>query len=206
MVIYEKIPGDTLLHEIQGAKTLDLVDLEEKIKLCALWLKKLHELKVEENFSEFKWQIMQDYLAKYYNEGKNLDEIIEVRELILAGKPQIFIHGDFQTSNAIINNGKIWFIDFNDSATGNSAIDVSGFLAQLRIELYRRGDLEIFDKLKQIFLENYSLVQESSQELRACLGLQYLKILSVLCWLEDPEEKTELFDEVYKYWKENAQI
>jgi thiamine kinase-like enzyme len=205
-VVYEKIEGQTFLWEIQNSNDLSEEELLSKVRLCGRWLSRLHSLNIKDDFGKYKWQIMAQYLSKYYSEGKEVSSKIEYFNSLTERNPQTFIHGDFQTSNVIIRDRKIWLIDFNDSATGSPMVDVSCFLAQLKVALYRANKSELFLSLEDEFLSAYGLVDKSDKMLKVALGLQYAKILSVICWLDDYSEKRSLFDEVYKYWQENEKI
>jgi thiamine kinase-like enzyme len=147
---------------------------------------------------------MQDYLKKYYKEGDLINPLLDDFEIKTGDSEKFFIHGDFQPSNVIIKDSKIWLIDFNDSAKDIPMIDVSCFLSQLRVALFRKNNANLFKSLEKIFIDEYVLQAEiNEKELKTCLGLQYLKILSVICWLDNKVDKKELFDEVFSYWKEN---
>lgn len=102
-----------------------------------------------------------DLLVDLIQRKQNLDQPIALagqwlKELHTKTNP-IIAHGDYQPTNIIINQNTISVFDFNDSGHGDTIIDVVSFLTQLKVMLLRFSSLSDYDRLKNIFIENYQL-------------------------------------------------
>jgi len=150
----------------------------------------------DENFNAVAYENVQgQLLIDLIKTGKDLSQ-----EISLCGKwlnklhanfQGTFVHGDFQPTNIVINEGSITVFDFNDTKEGDPAIDIASFFAQLRVMLLRFGPQSDFDSLKKIFLENYGLEFNLSLE-KSLEKKKYLVIYETLKNALDEEEKEVL--------------
>ncbi|MBM2820359.1 MAG: aminoglycoside phosphotransferase [Candidatus Berkelbacteria bacterium] len=205
LVVYENIEGGLLIDQLKDQ------NLEEKIALSGQWLRKLHLLKVdfEEPLPTHEVYFNFEALGKFYPDlAKQGDNILKELKGKLENEEQSLIHCDYQPTNIIIDNKKIFVIDFNDSQLGNPSLDVAKFLTQFKVMLTRFGDIKKYDNCKNIFLANYNL-KYSQNNFKIYSAYYYLQILCSLAssftseWSDDSKEAKETLPIIYQYWQES---
>jgi|GEM_PF-1903464 len=181
LIIYKQIEGEIFYKNLNIEPNL----LEEKVKLCAQWLSKLHSSKISLNLPPYNFTFERNHLLQDFPEiAQKLDQTVNEAKENLKSDQKVIIHGDFQPNNIIFEGQRIAVIDFNDAAYDSPMIDVAGFLCQLHTMLLRKADEGIFAKLSKIFLSEYQkeiLIGESMlNDLKIYQSLYYLKIFSSL--------------------------
>lgn len=205
VMFYENIQGKPLMVEL--ATSLD--ELISKIKLCAQMLKKIHGLPQPEislweadNFFEFK-DLERGALKNYYPQiAGELDSIVtQIKDKIDHKKITSFCHGDFQPSNLIINQDKIYVLDFDLVSLIDKEYDIANFISQLRIMAKRFGNFENFKILEKEFLSEYG--QYDLEKYNFYEALVNLRILATFCVSQGRENNLEYMAFIYKLLKEN---
>lgn len=195
---YENVEGKILIQQLKEG------NLETKIKMAGLWLKKLHSID-SDNLELLEHKIFFNFsaLEKFYLDlAKKGPTIIKELEESLDDYPSKLIHGDYQPNNIIVDNNRIIVFDFNDSQIADPALDLAKFLTQLKVMLFRFSDISLFENLKKIFLNNYRL-EYNQTNFKIYSKMYYLQILCSLSasLAEEPEAKRTL-PEVHKYFEE----
>ena len=142
-----------IVYEMINAKTLAQVIGEEPdkpeyyAKECAKLLKQLHttefepdELPNAKDFCSCWIDILKEQLTE--NEEKTLRRVID-----MIPERNTFIHGDYQVSNIMLQDGELILIDTGDSALGHPIID---FIGMALVYIFAKGDPEILQKIAHI--------------------------------------------------------
>lgn len=152
LMLYQNVTGPVLLYELKNIYE----KLEPKILLAAQALKKIHQLsKPGFNLSGPKWEFKIDRINRYLHKEDKINEILINLNELLKNISTNFCHGDYQPNNLIIGEGKITIIDFGSVCLAGKELDIASFICQLETMLQRENNLQIFENLKKIFLENY---------------------------------------------------
>ena len=180
MVVQSVVPGK-LLEKFSPAE-----DLPGAMQLVARNLAALHSLSIAGG----EKKAMTDHIKKYCHPGPEalvqdcpeltslLDEILNgLLENALHG-PMVPVHGDLGLAQILLTADRAFFIDFDGFCLSHAALDVSTFLAALRVHFPQR-----FDELAGIFLETY-LARQTHEKLS---GLHFYHVLTYLrratiCW------------------------
>jgi len=199
LLAYENVEGKILVNQLEDPS------LEEKIKLAARWLNKLHSIdeKFTAKFPEHKIFFNFDALAKFYPAlAKQGPDFIRSRQRDISKEflPKL-IHGDYQPNNIIVGNDKIVVFDFNDSRIADPSFDLAKFLTQLQVMLFRFSNAGFYQNLEKIFLENYDL-NYNKKNFKIYAKIYYLQILcSLAASLADSPESQRTLPAVYQYFK-----
>lgn len=180
--------GKTVFAYIKKNK---IQELEEAAPQIAGWLRKLHNVKIENKkifmrTSKIEEKEFKHYLKVaekffrvevYQKTKKNLTSIQRHTKLYLANRKDIcLIHGDFQPTNVIYNkrNKNVTVIDFDWSGIGDPLSDVGNFLIQF--DYHSAPVLKEKDiiKLKKKFLNNY-LKNKALKDFAARINLYQAK-------------------------------
>lgn len=200
LFFYESMPGKTLVSNLKNKDFLN-----KKIDLIAKALKKFHTLP-KPNFELWNPEKILNYkdferwaLYKFYpNLTKSIDKIIKpLKKRIYQQKSDDFCHGDYQPTNLIVYNEKIFILDFGTSCLLDREYDISNFINQLEIMLKRYGDITIYDSLKNKFLSEYGCFNLEKFDLYS--AMIQLRILVTFCFSQDSgrEENRPYIPEVY---------
>lgn len=171
-LIYEQVPGNTLLHYIQKRRsTKDLLPL---IKRTARWLHKFHYFMLPDegrakvpvfHLSNMNWTVeeLQRYVdAADAHQGEKLKNLFTTLDIVekklrTSFKPGL-TYGDLHPENIITDNllsTGLTMIDFTDVAMGDSLRDIGSFIQQL--EFMARSSMSMIKirNLRRSFIETY---------------------------------------------------
>ena len=205
VMFYENIQGKPLMVEL----TTSLDELVSKIKPCAQMLKKIHGLPKPEislweanKFFEFK-DLERGALRNYYPQiATKLDDVlVSIKKKINSNKTSVFCHGDFQPSNLIINQDKIYVLDFDLVSLFDKEYDIANFISQLRVMTKRFGNFENFEILEKEFLSGYG--PYDLEKYNYYEALVNLRILATFCVSQGRENNLEYMPFIYELLKEN---
>lgn len=171
-LIYEQVPGNTLLHYIQKKRsTKDLLPL---IKRSARWLSKFHTFELPDEdrakvpifqLSNMNWTVeeLQHYVdAADAHQGEKLKNLFTTldaveKKLRTSFKPGL-TYGDLHPENIITDNllsTGLTMIDFTDVAMGDSLRDIGSFIQQLEFMARNNMSETKIRNLRQAFIETY---------------------------------------------------
>ncbi len=121
-VVYEMIDAKTAAQHI----TADPSEFEEIVRLYASALKKFHSVEIKDALFQNKKDSLYELLGIIKN--YLTDEEYGLLKGYLDDIPDrsIFIHGDYNLKNVMIDNGNVMLIDVGDAGTGHPAFDVAG--------------------------------------------------------------------------------
>lgn len=199
LLLYRDIPGVTLKNKLkEGLSATDM-------QLCAQWLSRLHKSRIALKLNRYNLYFDIDDLIRYYPDL--VSEIENIKKQITKNKNnnEFLVHGDYQLNNIIINNDKIWVIDFNDSCCDNPMTDVASFIAQLRAMSFIAHNFNNYEMQRKSFLGEYRKDNPIIEnDLKLYEKLFYIKILASLCASlpENDSKKKEILETIYKWYNE----
>ncbi len=79
--------------------------------------------------------------------------------------PQVFLHGDYKTSQLLIDGDRIGVVDFDRAGFGDPAIDVGNFMADLHREAVTTGQAFLRDLANEFLAEYQACSPELDNEL-----------------------------------------
>lgn len=155
--------------------------LEKQIKNIALWLKKLHSLKIRKPF----FNVFKDDKKKidsYINsivkaKLAKKNELAKIKILLIKAQKKTkpaFIHNDLHPENIFFDKNKIMVIDFDSSGLGDPLMDIGYFIAQLRYRTLIQKKLISQKQLNQLiekFLFTYFDKKNIQPEILAKINL-----------------------------------
>lgn len=134
-------------HTLQGTGPFDDVRLIEYLEIRLNLLMKMHDLGFSNSFSE-----------KLKNQIRRLSKTIDPRTHENAGR-----HNDFASHNILVDNGKLWVIDFSMYDTGSTAYDPTYFW--LDMEMLKADPTycsQFLCQLQNKFLARYGKISPDS--------------------------------------------
>lgn len=96
-------------------------------------------------------------------------------ELAICGIPQTLIHGDFYCENIILNDDRLIYFDWSDSAVSHPFFDAVFFLQNITHELPDINDVEV--RLRNAYLEPWTVYMSMEQLISAFAKAQPLAYL-----------------------------
>ncbi len=87
-----------------------------------------------------------------------LFKLLRRLERLVLDLPEVepsLIHRDFYQDQVLFSGSSIYLLDFDLAAMGDPALDVGNFLAHLDELGLRKGNIRLFEKEQQTFLESY---------------------------------------------------
>lgn len=171
-LIYEQVPGNTLLHYIQKKRsTKHLLPLIER---TASWLHKFHTFELPEkdrakvpvfHLTNVNWTVeeLQHYVdAADAHQGEKLKNLFTTldsveKNLRACFKPGL-TYGDLHPENIITDNllsTGLTMIDFTDVAMGDSLRDIGSFIQQLEFMARSSMSKTKIRNLTHAFIETY---------------------------------------------------
>jgi TP53 regulating kinase-like protein len=151
---------------IRGFRTVKEAKIINKAKSCGVHSPSLYFVDLNEK------SIVMEYIngirLKEYLSSKGLDREIghQIGESVGTLHKAGIIHGDLTTSNMILKDGKVYFIDFGLSEESEE-IEKQGIDVHLLRQALESTHFDISEELFKIILEGYSKVigQEKKEEI-----------------------------------------
>lgn len=197
LFFYEHVKGHFFADDLKN----NFEELKEKIRLCAIALKKFHNLKKPDlklwdpsNFFSVNYY-EKSHLEKYYPEfGSRVDDILNKLKEDINPTNDIFCHGDYHPMNLVIDNNKLFILDLGLSCFFDKEYDVASFVNQLRVMIKRFGNYDWYNELKNIFLEEYGAKKEEKYRLYSILN--NIRILITFCITQKNTDNKEYMEMV----------
>lgn len=207
ILIYEHVEGTVLMEKLNS----EIGALQKWIKQAAMALKKIHSLPKPDfetwDYKRFFYfnSTERGALKKYYPDIEEIlnQTITKITELIEKNKQAVVCHGDYQPANLLLAGDKMYILDLDLVSLLDQEYDVTVFVNQLFYMIKRFGNVENFDGLKAIFLENYGPV--NSEKTTYYETLINLRTLATFCLSQGREENTEFMPLVYKNLQKNLE-
>lgn len=197
-LLYEEVPGTPLSLVVQGG---DFDKISACFKKAAVWLAKLHEIKVSEENLPAAVFIKSNDFVDIFSRLANLfpglkDDLISESELKFMADIQAerknLLHNDFYPGNIIIGQEIVYGIDFEKSGLGSRWLDVATFLGWLAFPTaIQQFDLtqKKIQELHTVFLEaycsacqlDYLSAQQSLNKYLAKIYLDQIYYYAVFC-------------------------
>ena len=108
------------------------------------------------------------------------------------------IHGDYNTSNVLLNGTELKIFDFDDIAYHWYDYDIANSLDMVLFDL-RRNDLSQFLSLRDTFLEK--VAESSGYDVSNILNFIHYRVLLLEGWLDAPEIGPKFIGELTAAWK-----
>lgn len=177
------VVGELLLMEwLPGVPVNQVVEQEgleqakAAIRLAAEALSKLHQLQVgSESLRslESDWERHGKRADRLSLVAPELSERVEaLRDQIKSrlsqfdSHPKVFLHGDYKTSQLLMDGGRISVVDFDRAGIGDPAIDVGNFMADLHREAVTSGQAFLRDLADEFLTEYQARSPELDNELK----------------------------------------
>jgi aminoglycoside phosphotransferase (APT) family kinase protein len=174
LLLMEWLPGVPLNRVIEQEEP---EQAKAAIRLAAEALSQLHRLRVgSESLRslESDWERHGQRAGKLGLVAPELAGRVEaLREQIKFGlsqfdtHPQVFLHGDYKTSQLLVDGGRIGVVDFDRAGCGDPAIDVGNFMADLHREAVTTGQHFLRDLADEFLAEYQACSPELDNELEA---------------------------------------
>ena len=180
--IQEYISGDVLSDVYEDYTDIDrnIIDqiIDQICYMSSLQDKQLqHYSKWEDNKSFFKFQCMntENVFSSYYNELSELYEEFNIHKDIMEqiynkinkidnNRKMSVIHGDRNKKNVVLNNEKVFYIDWEQACMGDIAYDITFHIYQMK---YAKRDEEYFiKKLKEKYKGDIKRLLEDAEVYR----------------------------------------
>ena len=181
-------PENILFYEnVVGQKFADLLDqgntrLRSLTQLFAKLARKIHSLEKPTfalfNSSKFFAEYKTELIIQNFPELENLNNVLDqIKTKLAEGKPETFCHGDFNPNNFVLNNDKIYLIDFDLSCIFYPEHDLASYLTHLRMMLNNLDKIDVFTELRQTFLSEYQYYDE--ERLMILMALLDLRLMEI---------------------------
>ncbi|MFH1657034.1 MAG: aminoglycoside phosphotransferase family protein [bacterium] len=210
LFFYEEAPGQTLLEKL---RTVELSEAENYFSEIAAWLTKLHALP-SKKFKKARFIGVKGY-AKIFSQIEKLTpelkkELIPLEEVEFIDKvwekDNVLIHNDFYLRNIIVNNKRIYGIDFDLAGIGPRLMDLASFYGSFEFppEIWNLNFANQEKKeLQEVFLKSYCQLNkinygETKKELKKFLlkifldQVHYYASFSFKCWRFLSEQEKQL--------------
>lgn len=170
VVIKKRVKKNYRINEIdnmiRGFRTTKEAKIINKAKISGVFSPTLYLVDLKEK------SIIMEYIngvrLKEYFSSRGLDKKIglQIGKSVGALHKAGIVHGDLTTSNMILNDGKVYFIDFG-LAEESEEIEKQGIDIHLLRQALESTHFDISDDLFKIILEGYSNVlgQEKKDEI-----------------------------------------
>ena len=133
------------------------------------------ELPVMHDLYYFK-SFMADVLELHYHKSALLKEFKKITQKIEALSPKGLMIRDFQARNILVNDGQIYFIDYQAAMEGPAMYDVVSFLFQAKANFPENFKNEMLD----YYFSFYNSEEEKNQlkeSLKYCKLIRFLQVL-----------------------------
>jgi aminoglycoside phosphotransferase (APT) family kinase protein len=161
-------------------------NLKHYVRSCAQWLRLFHTMSTDNagelsyDFSEYRAS-MSKIVQLLGDRGVDQDSLtfamdsvkkaLHSEQLAFSPSEVAYLHGDYQTKNVIISNGRVYCLDMDGQTAGLVYEDVARFLISLRITtslMILHGlllDDKLIEALQNEFLSGYFQNESCSTEL-----------------------------------------
>lgn len=167
--VYEAALGHRLFSFF---KTADDVDLSNALDLTAAWVKKLHQLKIADDFAwpQFSVANIGQLVQRFFQDFIKHDEVLGKKAELMFGliKEQeamfnkdlepCLVYGDYHPENVILTSlatKQLKMIDFTDVALGDPMLDLGSFLQQFDFMGHRFFSRPKINQEKKYFVASY---------------------------------------------------
>lgn len=133
------------------------------------------ELPVMHDLYYFK-SFMADVLELHYHKSALLKEFKKITRKIEALSPKGLMIRDFQARNILVNDGQIYFIDYQAAMEGPAMYDVVSFLFQAKANFSENFKNEMLDYYFS-FYESEEEKNQLKESLKYCKLLRFLQVL-----------------------------
>ncbi len=133
------------------------------------------ELPVMHDLYYFK-SFMADVLELHYHKSALLKEFKKITQKIEALSPKGLMIRDFQARNILVNDGQIYFIDYQAAMEGPAMYDVVSFLFQAKANFPENFKNEMLD----YYFSFYNSEEEKNrlkESLKYCKLIRFLQVL-----------------------------
>ena len=223
--IQEYISGDVLSDVYEDYTDIDRNIIDQIIEqIC--YMSKLqdeelqHYSKWEDNKLFFKFQCKntENVFLSYYNELSELYEEFNIHKDIMEqiynkinkidnNRKMSVIHGDRNKKNVVLNNGRVFYIDWEQACMGDIAYDIAFHIYQMK---YAKRDEEYFiKKLKEKYKGDIKRLLEDAEIYREyCLLRSTLYLVKYtleqvfLNNLKTGEEKNKMLEHFMKRYND----
>lgn len=217
--VYEASIGHRLFSFFKADEYLNLANA---MNLSAAWVRKLHQLEINESFTWPKFSVhhIGPSVQKFFTDIINHNEVLGKRvEKMLADikqheelfdkslKPRL-VYGDYHPENVILTSleaKQIKMIDFTDVALGDPMVDVGSFLQQLDFMGHRFFSRAKVNYEKEYFVTSYfeQKFEEIPLEFFPRINLYQawvaLRTAAFLFYMHKDDSVKFLLDEVEQY-------
>lgn len=175
LLFYENIPGRLLADLLED-------DCTKAISTCGNLLRKIHSIPIPKFvlfdtnlfFKNFNFKS----IISRYPELKDIPKIVDkVKNRLVDNDKKFFCHGDFNPNNILINQNRIYIIDFGLTCIFHKEVDLASFLTHLRLMLKKNNRENNFENLKNIFLSNYG--EYDKEKLNLLMALIDIRLLEI---------------------------
>jgi thiamine kinase-like enzyme len=217
--VYEASIGHRLFSLFKADEYLDLANA---MSLTTAWVKKLHQLEIDETFvwPNFSVRHIGPSIKKFFTDiishneilGKRVEKMLadiqNYEELFSQSLEPCLVYGDYHPENVILTSleaKQIKMIDFTDVALGDPMLDIGSFLQQLDFMGHRFFSRAKVNYEKEHFLIRYfdQKFEEIPLEFFPRINLYQawvaLRTATFLFYMNKDDSVKFLLDEVDKY-------
>lgn len=182
-----KTLSEIILKEGESAKVQDLVKktLEKLFQLQNATQNKINfsktfeyekydELPITHDLYYFK-NFLTDVLELYYHKSSLLKEFKKIAEKIENLQPQCLMIRDFQSRNILVNEGEVFFIDYQAAMHGPAMYDVVSFLFQAKANFSEKFRKEMLDFYFSFY--NNEEKKALKEALKYCQLIRFIQVL-----------------------------
>lgn len=216
---YEASIGHRLFSFFKADEYLNLANA---MNLAAAWVRKLHQLELDETFAWPKFSVhhigpsvkkfFTDIISHNETLGKRVEKmLVDIKrheELFDKSLKPCLVYGDYHPENVILTSleaKKIKMIDFTDVALGDPMVDVGSFLQQLDFMGHRFFSRAKVNYEKEYFVTSYfgqkfaDIPLEFFPRINLYQAWVALRTAAFLFYMHKDDSVKFLLDEVEKY-------